>query len=173
MEHISSFYLRNFDHNLILGFLTVKLSPKLCKAFLYTYTNLLRLPNLFVLHQTLFAVSCRAWHYHTIDNYQLRVCTTLLVVFLLYTDKLQKPVGRISSHISRFTPSLAPLQRSCAESNGKVLHRQHIYHTLYKYYPYNIVMLNTIFHTFILELESRNTMLQLIFNTSYLFWIYF
>nr|DAF66137.1 MAG TPA: hypothetical protein [Caudoviricetes sp.] len=34
-------------------------------------------------------------------------------------------------------------------------------------------MLNTFFHTFILELESRNTVLQLVFNTSYLFWIYF
>ena len=95
------------------------------------------------------------------DFHQLRVCPTLLVVSLLYPDKLQKPVGRTHCYFSRFTSSLAPLQRRCAESNSKDLHRQHIYDILCEYYPHNIAILHTFFHTFILDLASRNTILQL------------
>nr|DAG33156.1 MAG TPA: hypothetical protein [Caudoviricetes sp.] len=38
------------------------------------------------------------------DFHQLRVCPTLLVVSLLYPDKLQKPVGRTSLYIQSFYP---------------------------------------------------------------------
>ena len=91
-------------------------------------------------YQTLYAASYRVRIiYIQLNIILLRVCPTLLVVFLLYTDKLQKPVGHIHYYFSRFTPSLAPLQRRCAESNSKDLHRQHIYHTFHKYYPYDII----------------------------------
>lgn len=57
---------------------------------------------------------------------------------------------------------LKPLRawREAPDLHRLDLHRRHIYHTSHEYYPHDIDYSIHFLHTFILELESRNTMLQ-------------
>lgn len=53
-----------------------------------------------------------------LNQLRLRDCPTLVLILLLYTVLTSKA---LRSQSDTSTPSLAPLQRSCAESNSKVL----------------------------------------------------
>ena len=66
------------------------------------------------------------------------------VIYFYIPHKRPKPGGHISTQIS-YTSSLAPLKRSCAESNSKGSKKRRSYGTPRKYYPSDIVSLNVFF----------------------------